>query len=155
MSLLFPTLPEDDGKKIRKSRNAAAPEARVVEEPAMQIPASPRTIIGRVEGDIQCADSACCSTHHDIIDSERGQWLLECWFCGTGQWIEAIDGRLEERQQESPANPFEWPQDGSRFAGKPFSGLPPQVIAWAAENDSSEDTRKACQTWIASRGGTV
>jgi len=121
----------------------------------MQIPAAHRAIIGRVEGEVPCADSACGGEVHDIIDSDRGMWLLECWFCGTGQWIAAIDDRLSHRKPAKASDPFEWPQDGSRFASKPFSSLPRQVIAWAAENDGNEDTRKACQTWIASTTATV
>lgn len=154
MSLLFAILPGEDGKRRRQKRRIEATPACA--EPAMQIPAVHRAIIGRVDGDVSCADSMCGGGGvHDIIDSDRGMWLLECWSCGTGQWIEAIDGRLDRRQTAKASDPFEWPQDGSRFSGKPFSSLPRQFIAWAAENDGNEDTRKACQTWIASTAATV
>jgi len=153
MSLLFEISPDDDDGKRKSRRRATAVVVVAEAEPAMQAPVEPRSIIGRVDGGVECADEACCSTIYDIIDNDRGWWLLECWFCGTGQWIEAIDGRLDAPVRA--ASQFEWPQDGSRFAGKPFAELPARVIEWAAKNDENENTRKACETWIASHAAGV
>lgn len=100
-----------------------------------------------------CADGACGGTTNDIIDEAGGQWLLECCFCGTKQWVPAIKGYLKPRQEE-----FRF-RDG-RFAGLTITEAHleprgPDYLKWAAESHPRPMVREAVKTWIASSGGNV
>lgn len=153
MSLLFDTSPQEDSPKRKARRQRAAP---VAEEPAISLPMAchSRKIIGSVDEGVACVDSRCRAECHDITDEHRGQWLLECCFCGTGQWIPAIDGRLDgpERPQAAGASEFVFPE-GQRGAGctvAEYYGKSPDYVRWAAKNEPNEEIRKACETYLAS-----
>jgi hypothetical protein len=151
MSLLFDISPSDDHKKSRKPRPAAAEAAAPEQEPSVQSPPALLSIIGLVDKDVACLDESCASECHDIIDSDRGWWRLECRLCGTGQWIPAIDGRLEERKSAPRTGAFTFP-DG-RHAGKTVEEVAARrmdYVVWAAKHDRDEETRKACEFWLAS-----
>lgn len=156
MSLLFDTSPLEDTGKRRKKKAApgvAAPPV-MASLPPIASPAAHRSILGRLDEDIACMDESCGGGCHDITASERGQWLLECLFCGTGQWIPAFDNRLDAQDAAGPVE-FVWPEDGSRFAGKPLAEIDQRVLAWAAKHEANEGIRAACETWIASHGGSL
>lgn len=156
MSLLFDTSPTDEPTQKRRSRRPEVTEAVVEQEPSIQAPCIPLAVIDRVDGEAVCLDEACAAACHDIIDSDRGWWRLECCLCGTGQWIPAIDGRLEERKPRPQHGAFTFP-DG-RHHGKTIAEVAasrPDYVSWAAKHDQDEETRKACETWIASNGGSL
>ena len=153
MSLLFDTSPQEDAPKRKGRRTAAAPAA---EEPSVSVPVTChfRPIIGRVDDGVACIDSRCQAECHDITDEHRGQWLLECCFCGTGQWIPAIDGRLDEPAPpaSTAAGEFVFPE-GQRGAGCTVAAYyekSPAYVRWAAANEPNEEIRKACETYLAS-----
>lgn len=153
MSLLFDTSPQEDAPKRKGRRKAAASAA---EEPSVSVPVTChfRPIIGRVDEGVACIDSRCQAECHDITDEHRGQWLLECCFCGTGQWIPAIDGRLGEPAPpaSTAAGEFVFPE-GQRGAGCTVAAYyekSPDYVRWAAANEANEEIRKACETYLAS-----
>lgn len=153
MSLLFDTSPQEDAPKRKGRRKAAAP---AVEEPSVSVPVTChfRPIIGRVDEGVACIDSRCQAECHDITDEHRGQWLLECCFCGTGQWIPAIDGRLDgpAPPARASAGEFVFPE-GQRGAGCTVAAYyekSPDYVRWAAANEPNEEIRKACETYLAS-----
>lgn len=153
MSLLFDTSPQEDAPKRKGRRKAAAPAA---EEPSVSVPVTChfRPIIGRADEGVACIDSRCQAECHDITDEHRGQWLLECCFCGTGRWIPAIDGRLDEPAPPAsePSGEFVFPE-GQRGAGctvADYYQKSPSYVRWAAENEPNEEIRRACETYLAS-----
>lgn len=159
MMLLFDTSPEDDGKRRRKNarRPTQAPQP-ADHEPSVSIPAfvAPRKTLGRVDDGVPCGDDACGASCHDIVDADRGWWNLECCFCGTCQWIQAIDGRLDAPKEppkaEEPAV-FTFPE-GQRFGGKTIDevfAVKPEHVRWAAGFEQDDAVRKACKTWLDSR----
>jgi hypothetical protein len=157
MSLLFDTSPQEDAPKRKGRRKTASP---AVEEPSVSLPVTChfRPIIGRVDEGVACIDSRCRAECHDITDTrpeKKGiHWLLECCFCGTGQWIPAIDGRLDEPAPpvSDAAGEFVFPE-GQRGAGctvAEYYGKSPDYVRWASNNEPNEEIRKACQTYLAS-----
>ena len=153
MSTLFDISPDEPTKKRKQNPARAA----VVEA---EKSASASTYIGKVAlgalgkyDDVTCIDSNCRCSASDIIDEHRGQWLLECCFCGTGQWVPAIKDYLKSRQEEF------------RFHDGLFAGLTiteahleprgPDYMKWAAESHPRPMVREAVKTWIASRAGSV
>ncbi len=157
MSLLFDTSPQEDSPR-RKGRRKAVQQA--AEEPSISLPATChfRQTLGRADDAVACIDSRCLAECHDITDEHRGNWLLECCFCGTGQWIPAIDGRLKEPAAPAVADAggFVFPE-GQRGAGctvADYYQKSPSYVRWAAENEPNEEIRKACQTYLASLDDT-
>lgn len=153
MSTLFDISP-DEPTKGRKKNTALAAVAEAVKSNS----ASP--YMGKVAlealgkyDDATCADSNCHGSASDILDELRGQWLLECCFCGTKQWVPAIKGHLEPRQEEF------------RFRDGLFAGLTiaeasreprgPDYLKWAAESHPRPMVREAVKTWIASHPAGV
>lgn len=158
MSMLFDTSPQDDAPKRKSRRKPAADQpATVSPEPELRLPEAfgDRPILGRVDGDVACLDSACRAECHDITDEHRGRWRLECCFCGTGQWIPAIDGRLDEPPKAASID-FVFPA-GQRGAGctvAEYHKVSPEYVAWAAKNEPNEIIREACETYLASLPAT-
>ena len=144
--LLFDTSPEP-----KKTKRVAAPQSPAA-EPYRPIYISPPERLGTYD-DAPCADSNCHGSASDILDELRGQWLLECCFCGTKQWVPAIKGHLEPRQEE-----FRF-RDG-RFAGLTIAEASreprgPDYLKWAAESHPRPMVREAVKTWIASHPAGV
>lgn len=150
MSLLFNISPDEPAKK-RQGRNAVLE----IEKSASASPYIGKVTLGALGkyDDAPCIDSNCCGMAADILDESRGQWLLECCFCGTKQWVKAIAGHLEPRQEE-----FRF-RDG-RFAGLSIAEVSAQprgkdYLKWAAEGHPRPAVREAVKTWIASNGDAV
>ena len=151
MSVLFDKSPREDSPK-RRGRQKAAPAAE--EEPTVSLPSTchHRPIMGRVDEGVACVDSFCRAECHDITDLHRGSWRLECCFCGTGQWIPAIDGRLEQPTTPASGGEFVFPE-GQRGAGctvAEYYKTSPDYVRWAAANERQDETKKACEIWLAS-----
>lgn len=159
MSLLFDTSPQEDAPKRKVRRRTQ--EVVVAEEPSVSLPVTChfRPVIGRADEDgVACVDSRCQAECHDITDTRLDKkgvhWLLECCFCGTGQWIPAIDGRLDEPAPpaSTAAGEFVFP-NGQRGAGCTLAAYyekSPEYVRWAAANEPNEEIRKACETYLAS-----
>lgn len=148
MSTLFDISP-DEPTKGRK-RNPAHAGVAVAEKQVSPSPYIGKVTLGALGkyDDAVCADEVCGGTAHDILDEHRGQWLLECCFCGTGQWVPAIAGYLKPRQEEF------------RFRDGLFAGLTiaearleprgPDYLKWAAESHPRPMVREAVKSWLAS-----
>ena len=152
MNFLFDTSPQKNSAKRRKLRQQSTP---LVDQPTIAMPKTFhfRLIIGRVDDGVACVDQSCLAECHDITDDHAGQWRLECCFCGTGQWIPAIDGRLDEQKKPQAASggEFVFPE-GQRGAGctvAEYYEKSPNYVCWAAVNEPNEGTRKACEKWLA------
>lgn len=160
MNLLFDKSPREESPRKRGRKKASA---ALEEEPSISLPTTYhfRPTIGRVDDGVACVDSRCQAECHDITDTRREKkvihWLLECCFCGTGQWIPAIDGRLDEPTKAPAAQTGEWRfPEGQRGAGCTVAAYfqeSPDYVRWAATNEGNEEIRKACLTWLASFGG--
>lgn len=153
MSLLFDTSPQEPERKKAKKR-AAEPVAAPSEPPAFVPPDSPVAPLGRLDGTVACLDAACQAQTHDILDEVRGQWLLECCFCGTGQWVPAVRGHLPP-----PAEGGDFVFRGGRFDGQTIAesarterGM--DYIRWAASEHPRPAVKKACETYLASLPAT-
>jgi len=149
VSLLFDTSPEEP--QNRRARKAAPPTA---EEPAPQKALIYRgeavPPLGRLDDAVSCLDQNCQAQCHDILDEDRGQWRLECCFCGTGQWVPVVKGHLPP-----PAEGGDFLLRGGRFDGQTIgeaarSSRGRDYIAWAAKEHPRPAVKKACETYLAS-----
>jgi hypothetical protein len=146
MSLLFDTS-EEEPQRQKKSRRPA-----VAEEPApvaVFLPAALVAPLGRLDEGVACIDARCQAECHDIVSEERGQWRLECCFCGTGQRIPVIKGHLPP-----PVEGADFVLSGGRFDGQTISQVARSArgldyLKWAAAEHPRPAVKKACQTWLA------
>lgn len=153
MSLLFDTSPQEPEKKRPKKRAAEpappAPAAAAYVPPAVAVQP-----LGRLDGGVACLDQSCQARCHDILDEVRGQWLLECCFCGTGQWVPVVRGHLPP-----PAEGGDFVLRGGRFDGQTLSQASRSArgmdyIRWAAAEHPRPAVKKACETYLASLPAT-
>jgi hypothetical protein len=149
MSLLFDTSPGEPQK--RRGRKAAPPVAETPEpqKPLIYI-GEAVPALGRLDGVVACLDQNCRAECHDILDEDRGQWRLECCFCGTGQWVPVVKGHLPP-----PAEGGDFLLRGGRFDGQTIgeaarSSRGRDYIAWAAKEHPRPAVKKACETYLAS-----
>jgi hypothetical protein len=149
MSLLFDTSPQEPERKKPKKR-ADEPAPPTPGPAVATLPAALVAPLGRLDEGVACLDTSCQAECHDILDEERGQWRLECCFCGTGQWIPVIRGHLPP-----PAEGADFVFRGGRFEGQTIAeasrsarGL--DYIRWAASEHTQPAAKKACEIWLAS-----
>jgi hypothetical protein len=100
-------------------------------------------ILGKLDGTYACADEACRSDAHDIVEEDGLYWLVACAFCGTIHRVQAIRGHIKPKEQEF------------RFSDGRFSGATPAEAAakpngmvylrWAAVSHKRPAVRAACQ----------
>jgi hypothetical protein len=152
VSLLFDTSPQEPANKkaSRKAKKVAetAPAA-LGEHPQTSLAAAPAPL-GTLDDSVACVDSRCQAQCHDIIDEIRGQWLLECVFCGTGQWVPAVRGHLPE-----PVAGGDFVLRGGRFDGRTIAAAARDprgmdYLRWAAKEHPRPAVQKACETYLAS-----
>lgn len=145
MTLLFDISPEEpERKKSRRKAVAEQPAPEKTEE-SFFAPARDLQIMGQVEDIYTCPDETCLATYHDIIDEHKGRWLIECCFCGTGQWVWAVDGVLRE-------------PDAFVFRDGVFEGLSideavcrengMDYVQWASEKHKRPAVKEACKKWL-------
>lgn len=152
MSFLFDTTiqtPQEPSRSRRKARKAVEPVEQARPDFVPFVVVVPP--LGRLDGDVACIDQSCRAQCHDIVEEHAGQWLLECCFCGTGQWIKAIAGHLPAPEEDAA---FRF-RDG-RFAGLTLdeaARTPRGVdyIKWAAVEHRRGAVREAAKTWLASK----
>ena len=152
MSLLFDTSPQEPERKKPKKR---AGEPATVKEPAaapmpLPLPAVAIPPLGRLDEGVACLDTSCQAECHDIVEEIKGQWRLECCFCGTGQWVPVIRGHLPPAAEGG-----DFVFRGGRFDGQTIAeasrsarGL--DYIKWAAAEHPRPAVKKACETYLAS-----
>ena len=152
MSLLFDTSPDEPQKRKGRARKAAPPdqEAAVAEKPLIYLDKVAHPPLGRLDGTVACIDQNCRAECHDILDEVRGQWRLECCFCGTCQWVPVVEGHLAP-----PAEGAEFVLRGGRFDGQTLgvvsrSSRGMAYLTWAAKEHPRPAVKKACETYLAS-----
>lgn len=136
MPLLFDGLHEQKAAKPK----TAEPEPVL---PAFRPSAA---ILGVIEDAFVCLDDSCGSGIHDIVEESRSQWLIQCWVCGTGQWVRAIKGHLKPRKAE-----FTFPSGD--YAGLTIQQASQDdrgraYVEWAAGEHSNPEVRTACQNHL-------
>lgn len=152
MSTLFDINPDETTKKARaraKGRTPPAPEKVPEKTPSFIGQTAPRAIkaIGTLDDGVECADSTCRGTAHDIVHEEHGEWLVQCCFCHTAQWVPVVKGHLQPKEAE-----FIF-RDG-RFSGLSIDeavALPRglEYVVWAANEHKRPAVKAACETWLA------
>jgi hypothetical protein len=143
--MLFSLPPDEPQKKRRSERKKVAAEnlpvrPAVADEQPVLLP------IGTLDDGHECCEAKCRGTAHDILYEERGEWLIQCCFCLTAQWVPAIDGHIRDD--------FRF-RDG-RFAGLTVSeaALRPrgeEYITWAAAEHKRPAVRGECKRWLDGR----
>ena len=149
MSLLFDISPEevpDQQKKKPRKR----PEAKPADHHRCDT-AETRTmeIIGRSDGDYTCD---CGSTYFDILDDYKGEWYVECCFCGLKMHV------LAARNLKPDVPDFIF-FDG-RYSGMALAQVSETeqgmaYIKWCAEKHRSGSVKEACKGWLSSVGYTT
>ena len=144
MSTLFDVTPDEPvkGKKRPKVVPPAAEEAKTQKSPYI-LGKSAARILGRIDDVYECADGACGAKTLDIIDDCRGEWTLECCFCGTISHEPAIEGRIKPKEDE-----FVF-RDG-RFEGQTIDEAlshprGKDYVEWAAASHPRPAVRDACR----------
>lgn len=144
MSTLFDVTPDEPtkGKKRPKVVPLAEAEEKTQKSPYI-LGKSAARILGRIDGVYECAYEACGAKTLDIIDELRGEWTLECCFCGTITRDPAIEGHLKPKQDE-----FVF-RDG-RFEGQTIDEALSHprgrdYVEWAASSHPRQAVRDACR----------
>lgn len=158
MNYLFDVSPEDlpDEKRASgKKRTKRAVAEHCDEEPDFGGTFSTRElrIIGKIDGVFECADSRCGAMSHDIIDDFRGQWRIECAFCGTGQRVEAIPGALEAARDEFRFNDGLFEGLTVAEAAEMEKGV--EYVSFCAKKHKRKEVREACSAWLDLRGASA
>lgn len=104
--------------------------------------------LATVDGIVECGDTGCDCTAHDVIDEYRGIWLLECFLCGTKQRLPAIKGVSITKSQDK-----EFVFRDGRFSGMTISQVAAEdvgreYIEWAAKEHPRQFVKSACQKWL-------
>jgi len=146
MNLLFDTSPEEvpDKKKKRQSKKAATPAQPEAVETAKNLPSL--EIIGWSEGDYTCD---CGGAYFDILDDFRGEWLIECCFCGLKLRRPAIRDAV---QASTDFVFFDGRYSGMTVAQVSETTQGVAYIRWCAEKHKSAAVKDACKSWVASVG---
>jgi len=153
METLFEMSPTEP-VPAKKSRKKAVPPQEQNQRPEKKTliykgnpPPPAIRAIGKLDHTHECADALCRGSAHDIIHEDRGEWLIQCCFCLTCQWVPVIEGHLEPKSTE-----FQF-RDG-RFAGLTIDeavALPRglEYVLWAAREHKRPAVKTACETWLA------
>jgi hypothetical protein len=150
VSLLFDTSPEEPQKRARKGGPPSVQKIVEIEKSPIYIGKSAPAPLGDLDDSVACVDSRCQAQCHDIIDEIRGQWFIECVFCGTGQWVPAVRGHLPE-----PVAGGDFVLRGGRFDGRTIAATARDprgmdYLRWAAKEHPRPAVQKACETYLAS-----
>lgn len=150
MSMLFDVSPDEPAKRrSARARKKAAPppvENDEVKKTPFILGQSAIRPLGRLDHTYECADERCRGSAHDILHEGRGEWMIQCCFCHTCQWVPVIQGHLAPR-----AEAFEF-RDG-RFAGLTIDEVVEQphgreYVEWAAKEHKRDAVKRACQNWL-------
>jgi hypothetical protein len=158
MSLLFDVSPEGPTKKRARARKEAPPSSHLTgSEKRLSFigKTAPPALkaLGRLDHIHECADTLCRGSAHDILYEDRGEWMIQCCFCNTCQWVPVIKGHLTPKPDE-----FQF-HDG-RFAGLTIDEAAAQprgldYVQWAAKEHKRPAVKTACETWLAKNRPSV
>lgn len=156
MKMLFDIYPEEPQRsRPRRAQKVDGPKKPKAEEPKKPLLYREKALrpIGKLDGIHECLDQNCQAQAHDILHEDRGEWLIQCCFCHTAQWVPVIAGHLSPRQEG-----FVF-RDG-RFAGMPIdeAATHPRgvdYIQWAAKEHDRPAVRAACEIWLANRKSSL
>lgn len=155
MNYLFDVSPEDlpDKKRAQGKRREKQPEGD--HEPDFASTISPRElrVLGKIDGVFECADARCGAFAHDIIDDFRGEWRIECAFCGTGQRVNAIPGVLDRDGDEFRFNDGLFEGLTVAEAAARDKGL--EYVLFCAKKHKRKAVREACSAWLDLRGASA
>ena len=156
MSLLFNISPDEPQRKRARAQLAGAHkiETEKPKKPPIYIrEKAVRAVqpLGRADDMFDCGDGACGARCHDILQEDGGQWYVECCFCGTAVWVDAVAGHLQPK-------PVEFTFRDGRFEGLTLSEAEGQphgldYIRVCADKHKRQAVRDACRTYL-DRAGT-
>jgi hypothetical protein len=152
VTLLFDTSADEPTRRKARARKAAPVflDDPPTKNALINIGKSAPAPLGVLDDSVACVDSRCQAQCHDIIDEIRGQWFIECVFCGTGQWVPAVRGHLPE-----PVAGGDFVLRGGRFDGRTIAAAARDprgidYLRWAAKEHPRPAVQKACETYLAS-----
>jgi hypothetical protein len=159
MNHLFDISPDEPTRKrgSRKPTGAVFSTSEPVAEKTFsylgKLPVKAILPIGRADDLFDCGDGRYGARCHDILHEHKGEWYVECCFCGTAMWVKAVAGHLKPREAE-----FVF-RDG-RFAGMTVfeAACQPRgedYIAWCAANHKRDAVRAACKKHMDDKKPTV
>lgn len=148
MTMLFDTSPDEPtrSRSRKQPQRAPAVSEQVAEKHASYMGALPPPPLGKLDGVHECDGPRCVAACHDIIAEEDGWWRLQCCFCGCTQWVPAIPGHLDPKEEAFVFH------DG-RFAGLTIDETVArprgrEYVEWAAKEHKRPFVRKSCQAWL-------
>lgn len=153
MSMLFDVSPDEPVRK-RSARRANGrgpekPSEEAAKSPSIYRGIAPRAIkaLGRLDHIHECADTRCRGSAQDIIHEDSGDWLIQCVFCNTAQWVPVVKDHLPKKS----ADEFVF-RDG-RFAGLSISEAWEQprgqdYVRWCAVDHPRPAVKQAAKTWL-------
>lgn len=158
---LFEMAPLDDQRKKAKKARKKPVEVQKPAE-AFVIKATPvepdALILGRVD-DFECVDTSCRCGVHDITAAGPVQWHLQCWACGLGWWVDAIDDRFDAPQAVvAPEQPEAFVFDSGWAAGKSIDEVAAEcgieTVRLMAEDRRNPAWHEPLKIWLARSGAT-
>lgn len=153
---LFEMAPLDDQrKKAKKAKKKPSEAQKPVETFVIKAtPVEPESLIlGRVD-DFECVDTSCRCHVHDITSVGPVQWHLQCWSCGLGWWVEAIDDRFDGPQVVAePERPESFVFDSGWAAGKSIDEVAAEcgveTVRLMAEDKRNPAWHEPLKIWLA------
>lgn len=157
MSMLFDVSPTEDQVRKKGARPRKAAEATPAGEEQAAAPPLPPVLsqarpllpLGTIDHTYACPDTRCRAEFHDIVAEDDGDWLIQCGFCGTGQWVRAIPGHLKPREEQFTFRDGRCQGLTLDEAAAMSRGL--DYIEWAAAEHPRDAVKNACQTWLDTR----
>lgn len=145
MSMLF-----DKGEGESKR---TAPEP-VKEEPSIRVNYQPDSIeiFAVLTEGYECKDDRCNCSVFDVVNVDKGFWLITCWECGTGQWVPQQQELLEKESDDD----FKFhggQMDGKTIAEVRQTSRGESYLKWAAKKHPRKYVREKCQAAIDEQGG--
>lgn len=147
-TLLFDTS-EEVAKTKKKPRRDEPDALPATPAPATTVAVAAQPAIGTADDLFVCVDSRCKSGGFDVLAEDRGNWFIECIFCGTGQWVRKP---RTTHQGESSQEVFRFL--GGKHPGKTIDEVAAEphgldYIRWAAADHKRQAVKDACKTWLA------
>lgn len=156
MSTLFGAHDEQPKKRGGRRKNADEP---TVDVPRVFVPSGSAVVfsaevLGRMDDSVECLDDRCKAKCHDVVWKGSKQWRLECCFCGTGQYIPAVEEPVVEEPEPEVSEEFRFPRDSrSEFVGLTVAQVASTpaglaYVRWASQKSASQAARDACKSFL-------
>lgn len=139
--MLFDTEPQK--KAVRAKSVPPVADHKKTQSGPYYIGQTRSAILGKIDGFYECHDESCGADAFDIVDEYRGQWVVQCCFCGTSIRGAVVPGYLKPR-----GDGFVF--DDGRFAGMTVeeAWLEPRgkdYVTWAAASHARQAVKDACK----------